>query len=72
MDYITAPSHVVQDIIFQSSYAPSGHRMTLDTRVIGEAETGVPHTMQEPLGPTGHAVTPIPIHRDKIQEGMYS
>ena len=57
MDYITAPSHVVQYIISQSSYAPSGHRMTLDTRVIGEAETGVPHTLQEPLGPTGPPVT---------------
>ena len=31
--------------------------MTLDTRVIGEADTGVPHILQEPLGPTGHTVT---------------
>ena len=54
---ITVPSHVIRDISSQSSYAPSGHRMSLDTRVIGEAETEVPHTLQEPLGPTGPTVT---------------
>ena len=66
---ITVPSHVIRDIISQSSYAPIRHRMTLDTRVIGEAGTGVPHILQKSLGITGHSVTvlnpgTVPWNRD--------
>ena len=56
---LSVMSHLMSFIIniSQSPYAQKGHRMTLDTRVISDAGTGVSLILQKSLGVMGHSVT---------------